>query len=175
MDGLFLPPDDRRHYVAWRHVRKEDFDATYWRDLHQWYETEGNRHVTAYLNALDLAEFDAKVPPPTTDAWQRIVDSSRAPEDAELADVLDALGNPNAVTLEDLANEAPNEFRDWLRDRRNRRQIPHRLESVGYVPVRNAGAKDGYWKVDGKRVAIYARSTLSLRDRIAAAESRCSR
>src|SRR5256885_5563179 len=42
-----------------------------------------------------------------------------------------------------------------LRERRNRRQIPHRLEAVGYVPVRNPDAKDGLWKVGGRRMVVY--------------------
>jgi hypothetical protein len=31
------------------------------------------------------------------------------------------------------------------------------MEECGYVAVRNEAAKDGLWKVDGKRQAIYAR------------------
>jgi len=46
--------------------------------------------------------------------------------------------------------------------------IPHRLEKCGYVCVRNDGADDGLWKFNGRRQAVYAKSTLSIRDRIAA-------
>jgi hypothetical protein len=52
----------------------------------------GIGHVAAYLAALDLAPFDAKAPPPKTAAFWAIVDAHRAPEDAELADVLDSIG-----------------------------------------------------------------------------------
>ena len=31
--GIFLPPDDRRHYVAWSPCRREDFDEGYWKRL----------------------------------------------------------------------------------------------------------------------------------------------
>jgi hypothetical protein len=31
--GLFLPADDRRHYVAWSDLKKEYFDADYWARL----------------------------------------------------------------------------------------------------------------------------------------------
>ena len=54
-------------------------------------------------------------------------------------------------------------------DRRNRRQIPHRLESAGYTPVRNPPPTDGLWKVGGKRQAIYAKASLPVSDRLAAA------
>lgn len=32
-DGIFLPPDDRRHFVAWTDVVKELFAEDYWRDF----------------------------------------------------------------------------------------------------------------------------------------------
>lgn len=173
-DGIFLPADDRRHYVAWSALTKEDFTDTYWKALYAWYRTGGIGHVTAYLAALDLSGFDPKAPPTKTTAFHDIVDANRAPEDAELADVLDALGNRAAVTLTDITAYANDDFRAWLRDRRNRRQIPHRMETAGYIPVRNDADKhDGQWKVDGKRQTVYARRELSVRDRIAAAAQLC--
>jgi hypothetical protein len=170
-DGIYLPADDRRHYVAWSALTKDDFTTEYWRELYRWYYQDGGiGHVAAYLAQLDLSGFDPKAPPPKTIAWQEIVDSSRAPEDAEMADALDALGEPPAVTIADIISRANESFAEWLRDRRNSRQIPHRLESAGYVRVRNDADKhDGQWKVAGKRQTIYARVELSVRDRIAAA------
>ena len=29
-DGIYLPADDRRHFVAWSDLTKEDFDDDYW-------------------------------------------------------------------------------------------------------------------------------------------------
>lgn len=43
------------------------------------------------------------------------------------------------------------------------------IRSAGYVQVRNDGAKSGLWVVAGRRQAVYAQRTLSVRDRIAAA------
>jgi hypothetical protein len=97
------------------------------------------------------------------------VDADRAPEDAELADVLDKLGNPAATTIARIANAATGDFEVWIRDRKNRRVIPHRLEKCHYVPVRNDAAADGLFKIHGSRQAVYARSSLSIRDRIRAA------
>jgi hypothetical protein len=170
-DGIYLPADDRRHYVAWSERTKEDFTADYWNDLHRWYDAGGIWHVAAYLSAYDLSGFNPKAPPPHTAAFWAIVDANRAPEDAELADVLDELNNPAAVTIAQLAERSIDEFRSWLADRKNRRAIPHRLENVGYVPVRNELAKDGLWKLNGKRQAVYSRSDLSLRDRYAAVQA----
>ena len=129
-------------------------------------------HVAAYLHAVDLTGFDPNAPPPKTEWFWSIVDAGRAPEESELATVLDSMagcpgegeaGWPEAVTLAQLiAAETQaqpgewssedgdkNDFAAWLEDRKNRRQIPHRMEAVGYVAVRNDGAKDGLWKVGG--------------------------
>jgi Family of unknown function (DUF5906) len=173
-DGIYLPADDRRHYVAWSAAKKEDFDEAYWNGLWSWYQREGFGHVAAYLANLDISGFNPKAPPPKTPAFWEIVDASRAPEDAELADVIDELGNPDAMTLARLRLRASgSEIGEWLADRKNRRAIPHRLEQCGYVPIRNDGADDGLFKIEGRRQAVYARETLSIRDRIAAANELC--
>jgi hypothetical protein len=171
-DGLYLPDDDRRHYVAWSDYRKEMFSADYWNGLWGFYADGGFAHVAAYLSELDLSGFDPKAPPPKTSTFWQIVDVSSAPEDAELADVLEALGNPNAITLEQLQVKATGAASEWLLDRRNRRSIPHRLERCGYVSVRNPNStSDGRWKVQGKNVVIYAKLSLSPCDRMTAARA----
>jgi Family of unknown function (DUF5906) len=167
-DGIYLPADDRRHYVAWSSSTKDDFAVDYWPALWSWYDRGGDRHVAAYLAQLEIASFDAKAPPPKTAAFWDIVDASRTPEDAELADVLDELSSPDAITLARVLSKATGDFAEWLRDRRNRRQMPHRFEQCGYVPVRNDAANDGLWPINGKRQVIYAKASLSLRDQLVA-------
>jgi hypothetical protein len=193
-DGIFLPADDRRHYVAWSKLTKDDFEADYWAKLWSWYDRGGDRHIGAYLATLDLAGWDPKAPPPKTPAFWAIVDASRAPEDAELADVIDELGAglkdangdpipPVAFTLARVLDKAialaprdkddkpeRSSFAAWLADRKNRRQTPHRFEQCGYSPVRNDFAKDGLWKIQGARQVIYALASRSLHDRLAAAK-----
>jgi hypothetical protein len=168
-DGIYLPPDDRRHFVAWSPLSKTDFEPEYWNGLWDWYGKGGIADVAAYLAELDISDFDPKAPPPKTMAFWEIADANRAPEDAELADVLDLIGNPDAVTLDQLKASAHDETLEWLQDRKIRRAIPHRLERCGYVPIRNGAAKDGYWVVNYKRQPIYAKKSLSVRDQIAAA------
>ena len=109
-DGIYLPTDDRRHYVAWSNLRRGDFAAGYWENLWHWYDTGGDRNVAAYLAEFDISSFDPKAPPPQTPAFWDIVDASRAPEDAELADVLDQLGRPDATTLIRISNAATGDF-----------------------------------------------------------------
>jgi hypothetical protein len=179
-DGIFLPADDRRHYVAWSDRKKEDFSPDYWNELWGFYANGGLGHVAAHLMELDISKFDPKAPPPKTPAFWEIVNVNLAPENAELADVLDCLGKPNennpekiiladAVTLVQLIEKATGGIAEWLMDRRNRRALPHRLERCGYVPVRNPDAKDGLWKLKSGRQVIYARAALSSRERETAA------
>jgi phage/plasmid primase-like uncharacterized protein len=168
-DGLFLPADDRRHYVAWSELTKDDFPPEYWNTLYRWYASGGIGHVVAYLTTIDLSPFDPKAPPPKTDAFWAIVDASRAPEDAELADVLDLLGRPDAITIAKVISAATGTFLGWLTDRKNRRVIPHRMEQCGFVPIRNDAAKDGLWKIRGARQVVYAKAVLTIRERFLAA------
>jgi hypothetical protein len=183
-DGIHLPPDDRRHYVSWSNLKKEDFPENYWPELWGFYHHhDGLRHVAAWLAERDISQFDPKAPPPKTAAFWAIVDANRAPEVTELADIIDRLSKrdgvdaqgreklipPATLTLELLRCAATSDLGDWLADRKNRRTIPHRLESCGYVPIRNPDAGDGLWKLDGKRHAIYARKELSLAKPLAAA------
>jgi hypothetical protein len=87
-DSLHLPSDDRRHFVAWSLRKKDDFLPDYWTAVYRWFASGGNEIVAHYLADLDLSGFDAKAPPPKTQAFWEIVDSSRAPEDAEMADAM---------------------------------------------------------------------------------------
>jgi hypothetical protein len=106
-DGIYLPADDRRHHVAWSPLSSSDFEEKYWTQLYNWYEKEdGYRHVAAYLAGCDISAFDPKAPPPKTQAFWDIVDANRAPEESELADVFDQLGNPVATCLNIVANAA---------------------------------------------------------------------
>ena len=171
-DGIYLPANDRRHYVAWSHRAIGDFTREYWNRLWAWYQAGGFGHVAAYLAEFDLAGFDAKAPPPKTPAFWDIVGANIAPEDSELADVLDDLGRPDAVTLAQLIDKAAGtEAGEWLMDRKNRRAVPHRMERCDYVPIRNpSDARDGHWRVQGKRQVIYTKTNLSLSEQLMAAK-----
>ncbi len=171
LDGIHLPADDRRHFVAWSDRTKEDkrFAGEYWNMIWNFYAEGGLQDVGAYLRQRDLTGFDPKAPPPKTAAFWVIADTNRAPEESEIADLLDGLGSPKAVTLSRLQLAAKGDFGDWIKDRKNRRAIPHRLEKCGYTPVRNPDATDGLWKIAGKRQTVYAKAGLSVRDQIAAA------
>lgn len=174
-DGLYLAANDRRHYVAWSERERTEFSEDYWKAFYAWLHTGGLNHVVAYLDTVDLTGFDPKAPPPLTPAFWAMVDAGRAPEEGEMTDALEKLNYPPALTLDQLVAAAGiGEFQSWLRDRRNRKQIGHRLRSLGYEPVRNDADKhDGQWRVNGKRQTIYARKDLPERARLAAAAELC--
>ena len=83
------------------------------------------------------------------------------------------LGKPAALCLVKLIERAQSlhmhDFAAELGDRKNRRTLPHKLERVDYVPVRNPDADDGLFKLQGKRQAIYAQRALTLADQVRAA------
>ena len=174
-DGLYLPADDRRHYVAWSESKREEFDTDYWNRLYAWYADGGLRHVVAYLRTLSLETFDPKAPPPKTAAFWAAVQAGEAPESGELRDVIDECGNPECLTLLDLIAGAESlrlyDLAHELKDRKNRRALPHKLERVGYVPVRNPDADDGLFKIQGKRQAVYAQRALPVGSQIKAARA----
>src|SRR5262249_12845009 len=133
-NGIYLPSEDRRHYVAWTDVRKDHFKQEYWDKIWAWYEYQGGYgHVAAYLKQLAIFDFNPKAPPPKTAAFWDIVDANRSPDDAGLADALDLLNRPSAVTIDKIAAVAAPDTTLWLRDRKNRRSIPFHLENCGYT------------------------------------------
>ena len=103
----------------------------------------------------------------TAGFWQ-IVQSNMAPENVELADILDALGNPKAVTIDQVDDKAGGEFSRWLRDPKNCKAVPHRLKDCGYVVVGNPDNKQGLWKIKGKKQKVYALKVLNVRDQLIA-------
>jgi hypothetical protein len=168
-DGIYLPADDRRHFVAWSPLTSKDFERGYFKRIWKWYAAEGYQHVAAYLSELDISDFDPKEPPPKTNAFWDIVNASHAPEEDEIADALDKLRKPLAVTLGQLSVVAP--AAEWLLDRRTKRAIPYRMERCGYVPVRNPQGNEGRWVINETRQTIYCRAGLSLQEQTQAARN----
>jgi hypothetical protein len=172
-DGLYLPADDRRHYVAWSNLTKDDFTTDYWTRLWRWYEDGGIGHVVSYLEELDLSNFNPKAPPPKTAAFWSLVAAGEAPESGELRDVIEGMDSPQAFTLNQLVTQARAmglvDLADEFSDRKTRRMIGHMLDRVGYTPVRNDGAADGLFQVNNRRCSVYALRSLSVREQIRAA------
>ena len=117
-----------------------------------------------------ISKFDAKAPPPKTPAFWEIVRANRTTEESELQDIIDDLGNPDAITLNQIELKASHDFLQWLLERKNRKAFSHRLELCGYGAVNNESSDDGLWRINGRRQVIYTQSKLPLGAKIKAAE-----
>ena len=174
--GIYLPAEDRRYYVAWSNRIKEEFSDDTRNKLWHWLRHEGGHaDVAAYLRTYDISGFDPFAPPPKTSAFKDIVAANIAPEDTELGDALEALGNPDAVTVLDIVTSPHGASLEWLLDRKHRRAIPYRFERCGYVPCHNPKAGDGRWKIGGehgKNLMIYVKVSLTPGQQLAAASKR---
>jgi hypothetical protein len=176
-NGIYLPPDDRRHFVMWSEKTIHDFTEGFWTSFYEWLEKEGKRNVAAYLMQYDLSDFNPKAPPRKTPAFFAITDSNSSPEDDELSSVLEAIDRPAALILEDItcSKHVKTEFALWFADRKNAKSVPYRLEEAGYVSVRNDRNARGKWSIEGVNRMIYGRSDLSVRDRVSAARDRAAK
>jgi hypothetical protein len=180
--ALYLPRDDFRHYVAWSEAVEADFAEAFWKQLYGWYENEnGYAIVTHYLASRDLSHFNPKAPPVRTPAFWAMVDAEVPAETSELADLIDRVAimkgtvmddrgepvRPKVVTVAMLVEYetiGPDNIASFLTERKNSRRHRHLFEQCGYLTLRNEGAKDGRWKIDGKRQTVYFRNDLSTRD-----------
>jgi len=169
-DALFLPPNDRRFYVAFSERLGEEFPAAYWNEFWDWYKAGGFEHVAAYLLTYDLTGFDPKAEPPKTDAFWAMVSVDRSSEHSDLADTIDALGRPDALAINQLIEKAPD--LEWLHALKMRRMVRRRLEDNDYLFVINPATRNstGMWVIKGKRQAIYARRALTIAERLTAAK-----
>lgn len=177
-NSLYLPADDRRHYVAWTDAQHSDFDSqpgagdahVYFDGMYRWYETEGGfEDIAAYLATRDLSGFNPKAPPLKTPAFWAIVEAGRQPEESEIADALDRLNNPPAITVDCLMTGADGDLALYLRERKNRKAVSHKIHAAGYEVIRNDTVKDGMWVIKGARKVIYASNSLTVAERHKAA------
>jgi hypothetical protein len=154
-DALKLPPDDRRHYVAFSERYGEEFPAAFWNEFWAWYEAGGFAHVAALLYQYDLSNFDPKAEPRKTEAFQHMVMASRGSAYGEVADAIDELGNPQALTINELMAVAPN--LECLIDPEKRKGTAYRITECQYIATKNPLAKDGLWRINKRRQVIYVR------------------
>ena len=104
--GLFLPPDDRRHFVAWSTVEPSAFSPAHWAKYWAKFNAGGAEAVADHLKALDLGAFNPKAPPPHTQAFWEMVNAMRSEEESEMADIIESLGTPKALVIGDLIARA---------------------------------------------------------------------
>jgi len=171
LSGLYIEPDDRRHYVAWSTAEKQP--SSYFDRLWNWLQDGGKQAVLGYLQRLDIADFNPKAEPPKTEAWRQIVAAHANPEETALSDALeDEQGNRIQIaTVREIIAAAQFggqvELAAMLMDRKNARKIPHLLERIGLETLPNPYAKDGRWRLgDGKKETLYIDRKLPYAERL---------
>lgn len=160
VDGLYMDPQDRRHYCAWSDAPKmTEADAN---AIYAWYETGGGLDAVAhYLRTLDLTArgFNAKAPPRRTDWWHQLVAGGASQEEERFSDSLDKLGRPDWVTLPMLAEAGGLELAGWMASPGNRRKVERELVKSGYQRLPNPHEKRGRWALpNGPQIVVYRRS-----------------
>lgn len=170
-DALYLPRDDRRHFVCVSPREQDDFPQGYFDRLYEWFAKGGNEAVAHYLANLDLSGFNAKAPPPKTAGWHMIVAAGIAPESGDMTDAIEAMGNPPALTVAGIKQAIPGDspLRAMLDDVKFRKAIPKRLADCGYVAVANPEASSGRWRMGISKTSIYGRKDITETQRLEAA------
>jgi hypothetical protein len=180
-DALYLSPDDRRHYVLWSEISREEIDTgNYFADLWAWLLNGGCEAVVKMLMARDVSQFKPGAPPVKTEAWHAMMLVGKPPEEGDLANIIEAMGSPDATTLEDVRSMAQTMRKgdaylerslEWLLDPKQARVVGHRLRDIGYEAVANDGDKREQWKIGQRKFTIYARKELSPQQRVYAAQN----
>jgi hypothetical protein len=159
IDGVYLPPQDRRHYCAWSDavaMSEEESKA-----LYAWYATGGEEMVAHYLTHLDLSSWNPGAPPPKTEWWHRLVLEGNQHDENPLADAIEKLGNPEWLTAEGLAKEGGPAVASWFADSRNRKNTSRMLGALGYRRISNPGDKRGRYSFSKEQRIVYARVSVN--------------
>jgi hypothetical protein len=127
--GSIIPErGDERIFATWSKRTRADFLKCFGCTAEQffvnygyWYEHgslpgwrnaphTGIEYVAAYLARRDVSKFDPYKPPRKTPAYWNLFSSNVPPEAAALADLLDDMGKPIAVTLDQVKHMASHGF-----------------------------------------------------------------
>jgi hypothetical protein len=164
VDGVYLPPEDRRHYCAWSDAGKMTEEES--KALWEWYDAGGMDFVANYLNTYDIAAagFNRASPPPQTEWWKELVESGRPAEDDRFKDVIEKLGRPMWVTIPQIAEAGGLEISGWMGQPGNKRKVEREMDRAGYRRFPNPQDARGRWYVGGQRTVIYRRADVRSSD-----------
>jgi hypothetical protein len=157
-------------------IHEGDYSSDYWDKLWHWYrEEDGFAKVAYYLrHVVDLSDFNPKASPPKTEAFWAIVHANTGEETTDLGQLIELLGTPKAITLDQVVFKArtTSGFEGtaaWFSDQRHYRIVSEKFEKCGYRVFRNPrDAKHGQWQFKDKRRAVYVLKGLSDAEAMAA-------
>jgi hypothetical protein len=157
-DALHVPPDDRRLFVLDTDTLPGWKPLAWFAGFYKWCADGGIAHVKAYLDAIDLSEFDPMGPQPKTRAWRACVENRRTVGgDDACAVAVDVLtednggSKPDVVFSHDLTSAVQRAGDDHatesrLQTLRNRPTAVRKLMlDLGYQDRPNPHNKQGRW------------------------------
>ena len=167
-DGIYLPADDRRHFVAWSELdqgrlRRRLLEHAL--GLVRQRRRSPRRRVSGELDLSALTPKRRRRRPRHSGTSSTPTARRRKPNSPMCS-------TGSATPMHNHRHHRPQRraaTSEWIRDRKNRRVIPHRLEKCGYIASAQRCRQGRIWKIHGKRQAIYTKSVLSVRDRLKAA------
>lgn len=174
LSGLYLPPDDRRHYIAWSPAERPS--DSYFKEVWGWMEDGGRAAVLGYLKRLDISNFNAKADPPKTEAWHQIVSASVNPEEVSMSDAIEGI---QIATVKEII--AALQFKGHMdlamSLQKNARKIPHILERIGLEVLPNPYAPvDGRWRLgNGRKDTLYVDRKLPISEKLRLANDRVTK
>ena len=162
VDGLYIDPEDRRHYCAWSDAEKmtEEDSGAIW----DWYNAGGLDYVAHYLATLDLEArgWNRAARPVQTAWWHQLVEGGRPVEDDRFNSALDKLGRPEWVTVPQIAEAGGLELAGWCAQPGNRRKVAREMERAGYRAFPNPQDARGRWYVNSQRIPVYRRKDVGI-------------
>ena len=152
-DGIYLPADDRRHFVAWSNLTQDDFADDYWRKLYRLVRQRrqrSRRRLSRQPRSVRLRSQGA-----AAEDRSLLGDRQRQPRAGRRracrrARRSRAAGHRDARSGGKPSVLAAAGLRRMAARSKNARRIPHRFEDCGYVAVRNPNDSEGRWKISGK-------------------------
>lgn len=156
--GIYIPADDRRYDVieaatmAEMGIEDEAVRKAYFSDLWDWFLTGGVHHIVAFLQERDISGFSASNGQRKTDAHKTVVAGGMTP-DSWIIDVIEELGNPRFVNLEQVMDVAVTNGEEMMKVKQ---KIGAALGRQNYTMYRNPLSNSGRWKLNGKNTFIYA-------------------
>ena len=157
--GIYIPQDDRRYDVIecatlqQMGLGDEQERREYFQKLWHWFHNGGAGHVAAFLKTRDISRFSASEGQRKTAAHQSVA-SSGLTQDEWLDDYLASVGDPPAFRADRLVEHAA--AHHSMTQNEVARQLSPAAARAGYRKFPNRAERSGRWRINGKRVAIYA-------------------
>lgn len=170
LNGLHIPPDDRRYDVIDCATHQEmgfknlDDRRLYFDYLWNWFNNEkGNQHIAAYLREKDISEFSAANGQRRTKAHQSII-MVDLEQYGWFFDIVNELGSPDFISVPTIKKFAErNGEIDTSKTSQFQGKIKHAALAAGYFRYSNPNSKEGRWTIPGINTGfvIYARNGIA--------------